>query len=100
MTNRSLEERVAALEQTVEQIVGFNTGLTVEQMFSFFNEHVVGTKEFRNFLAEKDATFAGVRDSSVDDEIDRNARAMEAARENLTSGGLSMVGKDGEIIQP
>lgn len=45
-----------------------------EQMFRFFREGVVGTKEFRNWLAKVDETFKEVRDADVDNEIDTLAR--------------------------
>lgn len=48
------------------------------QMFEFFKNGVIGTKEFRNWLAKQDNAFAEIRDSSVDDEIDSLARQRRA----------------------
>lgn len=48
-----------------------------EQMFNFFKEGVLGTKEFRNWLAKNDESFASVRDPDVDNEIDDLARRRQ-----------------------
>lgn len=62
------------------------TGLTAEGkltpafMRMLFLEGVLGTKEFRSWLAEIDESFKTVRDADVDNEIDRIARDRQAAR--------------------
>lgn len=48
--------------------------VTVDQMWNFFVNGAVGTKEFRNWLAKQDSDFAEIRDADVDNEIDRIAR--------------------------
>ena len=83
-----LKKRVEALEKN-------RGGVSVDQMFSYFNERVIGTKEFRNFLAKIDDNFNAVRDSTVDDEIDRVARE----RAKVQQEGLRMVDKDGNVIE-
>lgn len=48
--------------------------ITPEFMYECYKTGVLGTKEFRGWLASHDPTFAQVRDSDVDNEIDRLAR--------------------------
>jgi len=62
------------------------TGLTAEGkptpafMRLIFLEGVLGTKEFRSWLAKLDPSFEEVRDADVDNEIDRVARERREAR--------------------
>lgn len=49
-------------------------------MLDLFNNGLIGTKEFRNWLAGVDANFKAIRDGSVDDEIDRAAREIRDIR--------------------
>jgi hypothetical protein len=48
-------------------------------MFRLFQEGLIGTKEFRNWLTKVDEDFASVRDTGVDNEIDRIARERAEA---------------------
>lgn len=62
------------------------TGLTADGkptpafMRMIFLEGVLGTKEFRSWLAKLDPFFEQVRDADVDNEIDRVARERREAR--------------------
>lgn len=54
-------------------------------MYEFFVAGVIGTKEFRSWLAHVDPAFNQVRDADVDNEIDRLARERaEAVRSRET----------------
>jgi hypothetical protein len=55
------------------------TEITPEYMFRLFQEGLIGTKEFRNWLTKVDEDFASVRDTGVDNEIDRIARERAEA---------------------
>lgn len=55
--------------------------ISLDQMYNLFTTGVVGTKEFRNWLAKIDPFFSEVRDSDVDNEIDRIARERSAERQ-------------------
>lgn len=91
-TLEELEARVAALEET-------HSGISVEQMHTFYNDRAVGTKEFRNFLAKVDPVFAEVRDPDVDNEIDEQARRIALALEEQQGpGGLQIVRPDGAVV--
>jgi hypothetical protein len=57
--------------------------MSFEQAFDLFKGGVMGTKEFRNWLARKDQDFKEVRDADVDNEIDRLARERAAEIEKL-----------------
>jgi len=90
---------LAELDKRVKRLEERYPGITVEQMYTFYTDRAIGTKEFRNFLAKHDPIFAEVRDTSVDDEIDENARRIQREREAQASG-LSMIGKDGQVVNP
>jgi hypothetical protein len=66
---------------------GLGGPITLDQMYNLFTTGVVGTKEFRNWLAAIDPTFAEVRDADVDNEIDRIARERSAERHSQESDG-------------
>lgn len=87
-TLEELEQRLEKVEASLE-----TRGLTVDQMFEFFNQRVVGTKEFRNFLAKVDDSFAEVRDTQVDDEIDTQARMIA---ERAAEDHRAMMAREGE----
>jgi hypothetical protein len=46
-------------------------------VYDLYISGVLGTKEFRNWLAKKDQDFADVRDPDVDNQIDALARRRE-----------------------
>jgi len=93
-----LEQRFEARLEEIEKRFE-RPGITIEQMFTFYNDRAVGTKEFRNFLAKVDPIFAEVRDPDVDNEIDDNARRIALAlQEQQDSGGLQIVNKAGEVV--
>lgn len=73
----------------------FDDGLTADQMFLYFQNGAVGTKEFRSFLAKIDENFASVRDPDVDSEIDSEARR----RQELNAGDqlAQLVDKEGNL---
>jgi len=48
--------------------------ITPAFMYDLYQAGVVGTKEFRNFLAKIDPRFAEIRDPDVDNQIDEEAR--------------------------
>jgi hypothetical protein len=52
----------------------------IEQQHTLFRDGVIGTKEFRNWLAKVDQVFGEVRDSDVDNEIDELARQRSEDR--------------------
>lgn len=52
----------------------------LEFMFQLFKNGLLGVKEFRNYLAERDETFKKVRDASIDNAIDQQARDLERLR--------------------
>lgn len=58
-------------------------GITPEFMHGLFVDGVVGTKEFRNWLAKVDPNFGDIRDADVDNEIDRLARERAEELRNL-----------------
>lgn len=64
------------------QVTGLTSDgkLTPAFMRQLFLEGVLGTKEFRSWLATADSSFAEVRDSDVDNEIDRVARDRQMDR--------------------
>lgn len=64
------------------QVTGLtaNGTLTPAFMRMLFLEGVLGTKEFRSWLAAIDKAFDGVRDADVDNEIDRIARERQSDR--------------------
>jgi hypothetical protein len=51
--------------------------LTFQHVYDLYMSGVMGTKEFRNWLAKKDDDFASVRDPDVDNQIDEMARRRE-----------------------
>jgi hypothetical protein len=65
MTARNEQERREAPSQAL---------LGYDQMFQLFVNGIIGTKEFRNWLAARDDYFLSVRDADIDNEIDRKAR--------------------------
>jgi hypothetical protein len=64
------------------QVTGLTSDgkLTPAFMRMLFLEGVLGTKEFRSWLAAMDNSFEQVRDADVDNEIDRIARERQANR--------------------
>jgi hypothetical protein len=54
--------------------------LTPSFMRLLFLEGILGTKEFRSWLAVVDSNFKTVRDADVDNEIDRQARERQEVR--------------------
>jgi len=56
-----------------------STILTVDQAYNLFVNGVLGTKEFRSWLASVDGNFAAVRDADIDNEIDELARRRREA---------------------
>lgn len=52
--------------------------LEPEFMFKLYTGGVIGTKEFRSWLAKTCPVFNSVRDADVDNEIDRIARERAA----------------------
>lgn len=65
--------------------------VSVDQMWTFYLNGAVGTKEFRNWLAKVDTAFSEIRDADVDNEIDSLARQRrelnQAAEAREDSGG-------------
>lgn len=59
------------------------TTITPGFMYDLFLGGIIGTKEFRSWLASNDTVFAAVRDADVDNEIDRLARERAQAIRNL-----------------
>lgn len=54
-------------------------------MLEAWMQGLVGSKEFRSWLADTDPIFKGVRDPDVDNEIDRLARERRTMEERLNS---------------
>lgn len=53
----------------------------LEFMFELYKNGLLGVKEMRNYVAEKDPAFKSVRDSSIDNAIDERARELQRLRE-------------------
>lgn len=77
---------------------------TVQEMYSLFKDGVIGTKEFRSWLANNDPEFNKVRDPDVDNEIDANARERRRQQEEMAANlaanpELSLMDKEGNVRQ-
>jgi hypothetical protein len=66
---------------------GESSNLVYANMFELYSNGVIGTKEFRSWLAKVDANFASVRDADVDNEIDEQARERARRRHELEQQG-------------
>ena len=61
--------------------------LTFDNAYELFKGGVWGTKEFRKWLARRDADFREVRDEDVDNEIDSIARERRRQLEKAMEDG-------------
>lgn len=53
--------------------------VSFEQMLEVYDRGIIGTKEFREWLAQVHPTFQTIRDHDVDEEIIRRAEANRRA---------------------
>lgn len=62
--------------------------VTFDQMLEVYDRGIIGTKEFREWLAQVHPTFGTIRDHDVDEDIIARSEANRQALEAFTNNAV------------